>query len=235
MKSKNPFSTQSKVRGALKASGQPMRMSEIRDLIGLSGADGYARVNKAVQELLKSRQIERSGWGRYRYVADRPDADYCAKQRVMQRIMWMRSKNGSPFTVRKISELAGCSLFFAQKYVAYLADKGVIRKEGRVKTAATAYAPLYTGSDEYLKNDDWPVMRSEIVKYLDAALTEMRELAGKFFAVEDFKEETLLNLKQAASRIGDLVEECGKIKGSLSQIGEKQESGVRSRNPGGGQ
>ena len=215
MKQQNPFSTQSKVRSALKTAEQPLRIGDIRDIIGLPGADGYARVNRAIVDLIKARQVERFDRGRYRFLADRPDAEYCKKQRVMQRIMWMRSKNGNPFTARKIAELSGVSLYLTQKYIAWLMEKGVLRKEGNIQVAETAYAPLYLGDDDYLANDDWPVMRAlSKTRELDAALNEMRELAQRFFALEKLDKETLLNLQTTAARLGDLVGECGKIKGS---------------------
>jgi predicted transcriptional regulator len=218
MKSVNPFSTQSKVRSALKNAGAPVRVPQIRDLIGLAGEEGYNRVHRAICDLMKARQVERFDRGRYRYLADRPESDYCKTQRVMQRIMWMRSKNGKPFTARKISELARCSLCSAQKYLAWLLEKGILRKEGQTQVAVTAYAPLYLGEDAYLANDDWPVMRTwSKTRELDACLNEMREIAGRFFAVEKLDEKTLSDLKAAASGLVNLVGECGKIKHILSQ------------------
>ncbi len=209
----NPLSTQSKVRSVLKASDVSLRISEIRDRIGLSGEDGYARVNRAITDLIKARQAERYDRGRYRYLADKPDAEYCKKQRVMQRIMWMRSKGGRPFTARHIAETANASLYMTQKYIAWLAEKGVLRKEGKVQVAETAYAPLYLGDDEYLASDAWPIMRTPPkARELDAAIHEMHELAQRFFAVEGLDGDTLSNLQTTASRLGELVSECGKLK-----------------------
>jgi len=216
MKTQNPLSTQGRVRDALKTATAPLRVTEIRDLIGLSGEAGYNRVHRAVCDLMKARQCERVNRGMFRYIADRPESDYCKTQRVMQRVMWMRSKNGNPFTARRISELSGCALYTAQKYLGWLLEKGVVRQEGRVQVAETAYAPLYIGEEGYLVNDDWPVMRSQSkTRDLDAAMNEMREIAAQFFSIERIDAETLSNLKTLASRLGDLVEECRKIKSSL--------------------
>ncbi len=213
MKQPNPLSTQGKVRSALKSAGISLRVTEIRDLIGLSGESGYNRVHRAICDLLKAKQCERVDRGTFRYVADRPESDYCKTQRVMQRVMWMRSKNGNPFTARRISELAGCSLYTAQKYLAWLLEKGVVRQEGRIQVAETAYAPLYIGEDGYLGNDDWPVMRAQSkARDMNAAMNEMREIAAQFFSIERIDAEALSNLKTLASRLGNLVGECEKIK-----------------------
>ena len=215
MKTPNPFSTQSLVRGALKDAGRPLRVTEIRDLIGLSGADGYARVNHALRDLRKAKQCERAERGYYRFLEGKPESDYCKTQRAMQRIMWMRSKNGNPFTARKIAELAGCSLYQAQKYVAWLTEKGVLRQVGKAPVAVTAYAPLYLGDDGYLVSDDWPVMRAQAkTQQLDGVLSEMREIAGRFFSIERLDADTISNLKTLVSRLGDLVGECDGIKHS---------------------
>lgn len=215
MKTANPLSTQGKVRGVLKTASAPLRVPEIRDRIGLSGAEGYNRVHRAICDLMRAKQCERAERGCYIYLADRPESAYCKTQRVMQRIMWIRSKNGNPFTARRIAELAGCSLYMAQKYVAWLLEKGVVRQEGRAQVAVTSYAPLYLGEDAYLTSDDWPVMRAQSkTRDLDACMNEIREIAARFFAVEKLDEETLSNLKTLASRLGELVGECGKIKGN---------------------
>jgi hypothetical protein len=50
---------------------------------------------------------------------------------------------------------------------------------------------------------------------LDARMNEIREIAARFFAVEKLDKDTITNLKTLASRLGGLVDECGKIKGSL--------------------
>jgi len=214
----NPFSTQAKVRSALAAADRPLRVPEIRDLIGLTGQDGCDRVNWAVTDLSKARQAERVGRGLWIHAGGKPDSAHCAAQRRMHRIMWKRSKRGEMFTARSISEAAECTLWFAQKYVAFLIDKGVLRKEGKVQVGRAAYAPLYIGDDDYLPSDDWPVMRAQNrTRELDACLNEMRELAQRFFAIEKLDADGILNLKEAVSRLGSLVGECEKTKGSLSQ------------------
>ena len=218
----NPFSTQALVRGALKATDGPLRTSEIRDLIGLAGEEGYARVHRALESLRKAREVERVAVGRYQYAGERPDGASCTKQRRMQRIMWVRSKGGNPFTARRIAELADASLYGTQRYIAFLCGKGVLRKSGRVRVSAAAFAPLYIGADDCLKNDEWPFLRSPgRTQALDDCLNEMRELAGRFFAVDNLGEETLANLRAAALRLVDLVAECGQLKNSL----RKNESG----------
>ncbi len=222
----NPFSTQAKVRSALAAAGRPMRLPEIRDLIGLTGADGYDRVNRAMTDLRKARQAERVARGLWIYAGDRPDSEYCAIQRRMHRIMWKRSKGGETFTARRIAELAECSLYFAQRYIAFLSEKGVLRREGKVQVGRAAYAPLYIGDEAFLGSDDWPVMRATTrTRELDACLNEMRETAQVFFAVESLDAAGLLNLKDAVSRLGSLVGECEKMKSSLSQNVKKPLTG----------
>jgi len=213
----NPFSTQSKVRAALKTADRPLRIPAIRDLIGLSGQDGYDRVNRAMTDLRKARQAERVDRGLWIYAGDRPDSAYCAVQRRMQRIMWKLSKRGEAFTARGIAELSDATIWYAQQYVAFLIREGVIRKRGQtmMKTAAT---PLYIGEDHYLTSDDWPVMRSQSrTREMDACLLEMRELAQRFFSVENLTSQTILNLKDAASRLGFLVGECEKMKRNMRQ------------------
>ena len=215
MKTKNPFSTLSLVRGALKDAGRPLRVPEIRDLIGLAGEEGYNRTHRAICDLLKSKQCERTERGYYAYLEGRPENESCKAQRKMQRIMWMRSKNGNPFTARKISELAGCSLYQAQKYVAWLTGRGILRQVGKAPVAVSAYAPLYLGDEGHLASDDWPVMRAQPrTQQIEACLGEMREIAGRFFAVESLDDDTLLNLKALASRLCELTDECEKIKRS---------------------
>lgn len=218
---KNPFSTQEKVRSTLAAAGRQMGIPEIRNIIGLSGSAGYARVSRAMCDLMKSRQVERCARGLYRYLNERPASDYCAKQRRMQRIMWLRSKRGETFSSRHIAEVAECSLYTAQKYIAFLCGKGVVRKAGQMYTTTTP-APLYIGEDDYLRDDNWPVMRAQSkTRALDACLNEMRELTQRFFAVETINDETISNLKTAVSRLGALVDECGKMKHSLRQTGNR--------------
>jgi len=223
MRSRNPFSTQAKVRSTLAASDRPMRIPEIRDRIGLSGADGYARVNRAMTDLHKARQTERVGRGLWIYAGDKPDSAYCAAQRRMQRIMWKRSKCGEFFTARRIAELSESTLWFAQKYIAFLSDRGVLRKEGKIQVGKAAYAPLYIGDDAYLITDEWPVMRTKSgIREMDACLNEMRELAQRFFAVDNLDADNLLNLKDTVSRLGVLVDECENIKSNLRQTGKKE-------------
>lgn len=172
-------------------------------------------------DLRKAKQAERVGRGLWQYAGDRPDSAYCLVQRRMQRIMWKRSKGGELFTARRISELAECSLWFTQRYIAFLIDKGVLRKEGKVQVGRAAYAPMYIGDEAFLQCDDWPMMRAQSrTRELDACLNEMRETAQRFFAVEKLDEEGLLNLKDAVTRLGALVGECEKMKGSLSQNGK---------------
>ncbi len=224
MKTPNPFSTQSKVRSALREAGRPLRCAEIRDLVGLEGESGYNRVHRAICDLLKAGQAERAERGCYRYVEGRPEGEPCRAQRTMQRIMWLRSKNGNPFTARRIAELAGCSLYQAQKYLAWLTDKGVLRPAGRAQVSASAYAPLYLGDDPWLGSDAWPLMRAHSrTRQLDACLNEMREIAGRFFSVEGLDNETLSHLRTSVSRLGALVGECEKIKGSLRQTENRGE------------
>lgn len=227
MKTPDPFSTQSRVRGALRDAGTPLRVTEIRDLIGLEGESGYNRVHRAICDLQKAGQCERAERGRYRYVEDRPEGEFCRTQRTMQRIMWMRSKNGNPFTARKVSELAGCSLYTAQKYLSWLTDKGVLRPAGRAQVSVSAYAPLYLGADAWLGSDAWPVMRAQSrTRLLEACLNEMREIAGRFFALEGLDQEALSHLRTSVSRLGELVTECEKIKGSLRQSNEEGDGAV---------
>jgi hypothetical protein len=218
----NPFSTQALVRGALKSAEHALRICEIRDRVGLAGEEGYARVSRALGSLRKAREVERIDAGRYRYAGERPDGEYCRKQRVMQRIMWMRSRNGNTFTARKIAELAGCSLYVAQRYIAYLSEKGVLRRAGKVRVSPAAYAPVYIGDGDWLKSDEWPFLRTPgRTQELDACLNEMRELATRFFAVDELSEQSLSNLTAAALRLGELVGQCRGFKRNLRKTEEE--------------
>lgn len=211
MKQRKPFSTQSRVRNALKANDRPMRIIQIRDLIGLEGDAGYARVNRALQGLLKSGEIERRSPGRYCWVWSVPDTEFCKKQKRMQRIMWIRTKKAQPFTARKVHELAECSIYLAKEYVTFLKRKGYLVKVGRKRTTGQAYAPTYLAVEEKL-NDDWPVIRKRgKAAAVDECVEKLQALAVNFFRIEDLSAETLLNLKTTARELAEQVVRCEEI------------------------
>jgi len=209
----NPNSTMSRVRDVLKTSGRPLRIVEIRDMIGLSGADGYARVNRALQDLQKGRQAGRFQHGRYVSLGDRPDADFCEKQRKMHRIMEYRARSGRSFTAREVAEQAECSLYLARECIGFLRARGVLRQDGSKQVCPTVLAPLYAVEEERI-NDDWPFLRKGGRSAIDGLFTDMRALAGRFFSIETDGKDTLKQLKEAADGLGDLVAQYEKIKRS---------------------
>jgi len=93
---KKTAGTQSLVRNLLKAHAGVLRKSEIRDMIGFSGANGYARMNNAVQDLLKAGEIERTGHGRYQWLGKPSGGKRYQSQNRIWRFMWIRTKKMSP-------------------------------------------------------------------------------------------------------------------------------------------
>lgn len=205
------FSTQARVRNALKAHARPMRIAEIRDLIGLEGDKGCARVGRAIQSLLKSKEIERSDRGSYIWVNRIPDTAYCKKQQRMQRIMWIRSKTAKPFTARKVSELSECSLYLAKEYITFLRRKGYLYCAGRTRVASTGYAPTYLIPEDKL-NDAFPVMRkASKAAAVNECVEKLQELAASFFRMEDMCGETLSNLRSTAHELAEQIDRCESI------------------------
>ena len=210
MNQRQPFSTQSKVRGVLRAFGEPMRIVEIRALLGFEGPAGYARVNKAIRDLVKRGEVEKCGTGKYRWAGKLPDSAYCKKQKRMQRIMWIRSKKAQPFTARKVHELAECSIYLAKEYITFLRRKGYLEQIGKKQTTGRAVAPTYRAVQETL-NDPWPVMRKQgKAALIDECIEKLQALAANLFRMEDISRETLLNLKKTAHELAEQIDECEK-------------------------
>ena len=219
MNHRQAFSTQSRVRGLLKAINEPMRLVVIRDRLGFEGDLGYARINKAVGDLVKRGEVKKYAPGRYRWVGAVPDTEYCKKQKRMQRVMWIRSKKGEPFTARKIHELAECSIYLAKEYVTFLRKKGFIYQAGRARTTGRGYASTYLAVEEKL-NSEWPVMRKQgKTAIIDECIEKLQALAVNFFRMEDISRETLLNLLTTTVELAVQVRKCEKIALGLRKNG----------------
>jgi hypothetical protein len=204
------LSTSKLVRNLLKSYGDVLRKNEIRDIIGLSGNKGYARVNNAVKDLVKTGEVERTGYGRYRWLKELPDAKYCKSQNKMWRFMWIRTKKSKPFTVRKVHEVCDVALYTATKYVTFLFKKNYLEKVGKKKAYKTN-APLYLIAPDKI-NTEVPVQRrrretAEIEKCLD----ETRGLAAQYFRTADTRLETIRELLETARQINTVLENCEKI------------------------
>ena len=208
------LSTSGLVRNLLKAHGDVMRKIEIRDLIGLSGDGGYARVNNAVNYLVKTGEVERPSYGRYRWLKEVPDAKYCKSQNKMWRFMWIRTKKNKPFTARNIHEVCDVALYTAKQYVTFLLKKDYLEKAGKKKAYKTN-APLYLIAPDKI-NTEVPVMRrkrptAKIEKYLD----ETRGLAAEYFRTADPKLETIRELLKTSRQINTILGNCEQIALSL--------------------
>lgn len=209
------------VRNLLKAHGDVLRKSEIRDLIGLSGDNGYARVNNTVNDLVKTGELERTSYGRYRWLKEVPNAKYCKSQNKIWRFMWIRTKKGKPFTARKIHEVCGVTLFTVQRYVAFLLKSDYLEKIGKKKAYKTN-APLYLIAPDKI-NAKVPVMRrqrstAEIEKYMD----ETRDLAARYFKTADTRLETIRELLKTTREINTILASCEQIALSLRKKGNQK-------------
>jgi hypothetical protein len=199
--------TQTRIRNLLKAHQKPLRKADIRDLIGLSGDNGYGRVNNAIRDLLSKGEVEKTGYGRYRWVKDVPVDAYCKKQSVMWRFMWIRSKKNEPFTVRDIFEMTGVALYTARTYVTFLSRNGFLLKSGRKRTLTTR-APLYLIDREKMQVEAPGMLRGRKSADIEEKLDQVRELAARFFYTADTKRETLKSLMATAREIDGLLAEC---------------------------
>jgi len=194
-------SIQSLVGKALKAH-KIMRIADIRDLIGLSGAKGWARVNRAVHDLTKSGEIERWSHGRYRWVGGKkPDIRYYKKQIQIWRLMWIKTRRNEAFSVRDLHEATGVAYYTIVQYVTYLKKNGYLTPAGKRRAYKTA-APLYLVAAERMKQTDPPLKKrvrktAEIEKRLDT----VRELAAEFFRIEDTRKDTIQGLIGIADKI----------------------------------
>ena len=207
---KKTASTQSLVRNVLKSHARALRKSEIRDLIGYSGANGYAKVNNAVQDLLKVGEIERTGYGRYQWLGKPAGEKYCKSQNRMWRFMWIRTKKNEPFTVRKIHEMTGVAQDTAKKYVTFLLKDGHLENVGK-KRAFKTRAPLYLIAADKISTDVPVLRRQREAAQIENLLEEVRTLAGKFFRVADTKIETIRGLLDTAWQMTVALKNCEQV------------------------
>jgi hypothetical protein len=195
------------IRNLLKAHQEPLRKAEIRDLIGLSGANGYGRVNNAIRDLVRRGEVEKSGHGRYKLATETKGNAHCKKQTIMWRFMWIRSKKSEPFTVREIFEMTGVSLYTAKPYVTFLKRKGFLYQSGRKKTS-TAYAPLYLVDPEKMQIEAPALLKRREINKVEMNLDRIRELAARFYYTADTKPETLHSLMDISTQINRLLTDC---------------------------
>jgi hypothetical protein len=199
--------TQTRIRNLLKAHQKPLRKAEIRDLIGLSGDNGYGRVNNAIRDLAARGEVEKTGYGRYRWIKDVPVDAYCKKQSVMWRFMWIRSKKNEPFTVRDIFEMTGVALYTARTYVTFLSKNGFLLKSGRKRTLTTR-APLYLIDREKMQIDAPGMLKGRKSAEIEGKLDQVRELAARFYYTADTNRETLRSLMDISTEINRLLTDC---------------------------
>lgn len=206
--------TQTLIRNLLKAHKRPLRKAEIRDLIGLSGESGYGRVNNAIRDLVRLGEVEKTGYGRYRWVEAVPVDAYCKKQSVMWRFMWIKSKKGEPFSVRDIFEMTGVAMYTARTYVTFLSKNGFLRKSGRKRTLTT-YAPLYLIDREKMQIEAPGMLRRRNFAEIEENLDRVRELAAEFYHVADTKPETIKQLSKISAEIAGLLKKSQPSKDGL--------------------
>ncbi|WP_319405137.1 FaeA/PapI family transcriptional regulator [uncultured Desulfosarcina sp.] len=199
--------TQTLIRNLLKAHKKPLRQTEIRDLIGLSGANGYGRVNNAIRDLVRNGEIEKTGYGRYQWVKDVPVDAYCKKQSIMWRFMWIRSKKSDPFTVRDIFEMTGVAMYTARTYVTFLSKNGFLHKSGRKRTLTTR-APLYLIDREKMQIEAPGMLRRRESAEIEDTLDQVRELATQFYYTADTRPETINSLVAVSAEINGLLSNC---------------------------
>jgi len=170
-------SLQSRVLEAIRAAGEGgIRVVTIRDQLGLDGPNDYPRISNACRDLARTGRVKKVAAATFEYVGEPKDLNYTTSQRRMVRVIRIRSKRREPFTVRRLSELAGCTLDWAQRYAKFLREKGFIEKAGMVTVGCTR-APVYLAVDEKL-NDEWPALRRQKkTRAVDNDVAKLREMA----------------------------------------------------------
>lgn len=214
--------TQTLIRNLLKAHKESLRKAEIRDLIGLSGENGYGRVNNAIRDLVSRGEVEKTGYGRYRWSKEVPVDAYCKKQSVMWRFMWIKSKKGEPFTVRDIFEMTGVAMYTARAYVTFLSRNGYLLKSGRKRTLTTR-APLYLIDREKMQVEAPGLLRKRETAEIEETLDRVRELAAGFYHTADTNLETIKSLVAVSDEMNSLMQKCEKIKESLRKKAVRKE------------
>lgn len=208
MRTRRPGSTQSRTLDAIKASGE-ITIKGLQAALGLDGARGYARVSMAAQSLMKAGYIERSAPGTYKFIREPQDMDYSGAQRRMVRVIRIRTRKRSPITARALSELAGCSLDWAKKYLTFLSKQDFIERVGFERVGpCKVKAAAYLGNDERL-NEDWPALRrNKKTSEIDGLVERLRGMA--FSAAEkcEADEGKLMSLKANVIAMGRLVDEA---------------------------
>lgn len=199
--------TQTMVSNLLKAVETPMRVCEIRDTIGLSGSKGAGRVNNALRDLVRRKEVKRTHYGRYQWVGEAPKDHQCKKQRILWRYMWFRSKKRKPFTVRKVHEMTGVSLYTTKHYVTYLSRSGFLVKVGR-KKSKTTYANLYIVDEARMQIAAPTMQKRQKTIEVESEMDKCRKLAATFFTVAKIEAETIKNLQEAVQEIGKILESC---------------------------
>ena len=201
------FSIQALVRNALKTNDRALRTSEIRDLLGLSGAVGHGRVNNAISGLVKRGEVERVGYGRYRWVCKTLDSRGFKVQKQIWRFMWIRSKKNEPFTVRIIHELTGIALYTVRKYATFLLRSGYLERLGEKKAFKTP-APLYIIARDKM-NESLPAMRRRRDnKSIDRGLDAVREMAACMVKNADTGMDAIQKFIETTRAMIRILEKC---------------------------
>lgn len=172
-------SLQSRVLEAVKAAGK-MSIIEVRNILELSGSNGYARISNVMRDLMRAGYFERVARGTYAWRGEPKDLDYAQAQRRMVRIVRIRTKRREAFTVRKLAELSGCSVDWSRRYVAFLVKQKLLERTGFESVGVSQVkAPLYLAAESRL-NEEWPAMhRKKRTSDIDAVAERIRKMAIK--------------------------------------------------------
>ncbi len=175
-------SLQARIREAIKARGR-MTVRELRDLFGLEGEAGYQRVAGALRDLARAGYVERCGEGAFRWLGEPPDLAYSGKQKVMAKLIHIRTRKGKPFTTVDLAEVAECSADWAKRFITMLKRKGFLEGTGKLKGKSSP-RPMYLATEKamQLKPEDWPgIKRLEKTRVVDNSFAQISELAASMF------------------------------------------------------
>ncbi|MBW2090933.1 MAG: hypothetical protein JRI34_02265 [Deltaproteobacteria bacterium] len=177
MRRQQEGSTQARTFEAIKAAGE-ITIRGLQEALGLPGSKGYARISHATQDLVRAGYIKRTSPATYKFVRGPRDLDYSQAQKRMVRIVRIRTRRHEAFTARILSELSGCSLDWAKRYISFLLKSGYLERVGYTRTGPkNSKAAAYLGVEERL-NDEWPAMRRRAkTSELDEAVARVKALA----------------------------------------------------------
>jgi hypothetical protein len=200
-------STQSQVLEVIRECGD-IRIKNIQQILGLPNENGYARVARAINDLMKAGYIKRPTYGRYRYVGVPQDIDYAKAQKRMARVIRIRTRRSEPFTARSLAELSDCSPGWSGRYINFLIRKGFLEKAGDETSPNKIKATTYLALEEKL-NIEWPVMKRNVkAQNLDRLVSRIRAGAFQIGRSCEANKSSLTATREALKGITDMVDEC---------------------------